>query len=97
MQYLAWGGESEGVSLVTPDEIAKDQRQGHYSGSYNWDRFASVELLDGQVVAEPAELRSGTAGIDYDEDDYGTATAHMVLARTGAVLDTMSWLIDGRA
>ena len=45
-QYLAWGGESEGYSVVTVDEIKKSVETEHYSGITTWEHY---------VLLRPAE------------------------------------------
>ena len=101
-QYLAWGGEAEGFTIVTAKEIRKDIEQGHYSDYRAWRTFAWIDgenppgpfLIDVEVV--------GQGRREIDDDDYMHQSFAILISgigvdRAGTVLDEFSTRIDGRA
>ena len=107
-QYLAWGGESDGYSVVSVEQIRKDLAQESASGTRNWTRFA---LIGPRVrnPADPHQAHLAGAPADWPEtwpvevrgvgrsthDDYVTET-FILVTPYGEVLDEFSATHDGR-
>jgi hypothetical protein len=109
-QYLAWGGEAEGYTIVTVDRIRKDLAQESASGVRMWTRFALIGPR-AQRSAALAGLDAAARGMPVDwpetwpvelrnvgrssHDDYVTE-AFIIVTPYGEVKDEFTATHDGR-
>lgn len=97
-QYLAWGGESEGYSIVTAAQIRKDIEQGHYSGYRSWTGFALIgrALGDGlRPALLPVSVVSHTERYT-DANDY-VYQGYSLVDDEDNEIESFETRIDGRA